>query len=68
MVPNSWGYEIRADLRAKRDTEGRPGLMVAGRGQTKDREMAERVGASRFMTKPGANSEVLSAVRELAGQ
>ena len=35
---------------------------------SRDREMAENAGVSRFMTKPGANSEVLSAVRELAGQ
>jgi len=41
--------------------------MLTARGQKKDRDMAERYGASRFMTKPFANSEVLDAVRELIG-
>ncbi|MEM9477349.1 MAG: response regulator [Pseudomonadota bacterium] len=68
MLPNRSGYDILADLRAKPDTEALPVLMLTARGQTKDREMAERFGASRFMTKPFSNSEVLSSVRELAGQ
>ena len=68
MLPNRSGYDILADLRAKPDTEPLPVLMLTARGQTKDREMAERFGASRFMTKPFSNSEVLSSVRELAGQ
>ncbi|MEL7089794.1 MAG: two-component system response regulator, partial [Planctomycetota bacterium] len=42
-------------------------LMLTARGQEKDRELALRVGASRFMTKPFANSEVLATVRALAG-
>ena len=67
MLPNRSGYDILADLRAKPDTETLPVLMLTARGQTKDREMAERFGASRFMTKPFSNSEVLSSVRELAG-
>ncbi|MEO0654921.1 MAG: response regulator [Pseudomonadota bacterium] len=68
MLPNRSGYDILADLRAKPDTEALPVLMLTARGQTKDREMAERFGASRFMTKPFSNSEELSSVRELAGQ
>ena len=40
--------------------------MLTARGQSKDRELAEQAGASRFMTKPFSNSEVLDAVRALA--
>ncbi|HHI71041.1 MAG TPA: two-component system response regulator, partial [Rhodobacteraceae bacterium] len=29
--------------------------------------LAEQLGASRFMTKPFSNKEVLAAIRELAG-
>ena len=68
MLPNRSGYDILADLRADAATETLPVLMLTARGQSKDREMAERFGASRFMTKPFSNAEVLSSVRELAGQ
>lgn len=67
MLPNRSGYDILADLRARPATETLPVLMLTARGQRKDREMAERYGASRFMTKPFSNAEVLSSVRELVG-
>jgi len=67
MLPNRSGYDILADLRASEATEALPVLMLTARGQKKDREMAERYGVSRFMTKPFSNSEVLSSVRELVG-
>ena len=67
MLPNRSGYDILADIRAEPATQELPVLMLTARGQTKDREMAERYGVSRFMTKPFSNSEVLSSVRELAG-
>ncbi len=67
MLPNKSGYDILADLRAAPETKTLPVLMLTARGQSKDREMAERYGASRFMTKPFSNAEMLSSVRELAG-
>ena len=68
MLPNRSGYDILADLRADPGTETLPVLMLTARGQSKDRELAERIGANRFMTKPFSNAEVLASVRELAGQ
>lgn len=65
MLPNKSGFDILADLRADPETATLPVLMLTARGQTKDRELAERMGASRFMTKPFANDEVLAAVRDL---
>ena len=65
MLPGKTGYEILRELRENRDTSALPVLMLTAKGQVKDREMAERVGASRFMTKPFSNAEVLEAVREL---
>lgn len=67
MLPNRSGFDILRDLRASSETEMLPVLMLTARGQKKDRELAERYGASRFMTKPFSNSEVLASVRELAG-
>lgn len=68
MLPNRSGYDILADLRADPATADLPVLMLTARGQAKDREMAERHGVSRFMTKPFSNTEVLNSVRELVAR
>ncbi|MEM1387208.1 MAG: response regulator [Pseudomonadota bacterium] len=65
MLPNRSGFDILAELRADPATVALPVLMLTARGQEKDRELAERMGASRFMTKPFANAEVLATVREM---
>ena len=68
MLPNRSGYDILRDLRADPATEDLPVLMLTARGQKRDRELAERHGASRFMTKPFSNAEVLESVRRLVGR
>lgn len=65
MLPGRSGYDILSDLRADRDTAAIPVLMLTARGQKKDRETADRLGATRFMTKPFSNAEVLTALREI---
>ncbi len=65
MLPNRSGYDILSDLRADPALGAMPVLMLTARGQSRDREQAERIGASRFMTKPFSNTEMLEAVREL---
>ena len=65
MLPGRSGYDILSDLRADAATAALPVLMLTARGQTRDREMAERLGASRYMTKPFSNADVLQAVRDL---
>ncbi len=67
MLPNKSGYDILAELREDGEHGETPVLMLTARGQKKDRELADRLGASRFMTKPFSNGEILSAVSELAG-
>ena len=67
MLPNRSGYDILNDLRNAEETRDMPVLMLTARGQKKDRELAERLGASRFMTKPFSNGEILDTVRELVG-
>lgn len=66
MLPGRSGYDILRDLRDDPATSALPVLMLTARGQTKDRELAERAGASRYMTKPFSNAEVLEAVRALS--
>ncbi|MCG7495210.1 response regulator transcription factor [Thalassobius sp. Cn5-15] len=65
MLPGKSGYDILTELRAEQGTADLPVLMLTARGQNKDRELATRLGASRFMTKPFSNAEVLEALREL---
>lgn len=68
MLPGKSGMEILRDLREIEDLQGLPVLMLTARGQSRDREMAENAGVSRFMTKPFSNAEVLTAVRDLHAQ
>lgn len=68
MLPGRSGMEILRDLRAIDGFEGLPVLMLTARGQSRDRELAEQVGVSRFMTKPFSNVEVVTAVRDLVAQ
>jgi DNA-binding response OmpR family regulator len=65
MLPNRSGYDILHDLRADPETRGLPVLMLTARGQKKDRDLAERLGASIFMTKPFSNADVLASVNRL---
>ena len=67
MLPGRSGFDILHDLRADPALAGLPILMLTARGQARDREMAERAGVSRFMTKPFSNAEMLDAVRDLTG-
>ncbi len=67
MLPGRSGFEILQELRADVLLRALPVLMLTAKSQSRDREMAERLGASRFMTKPFANGEILASVRALAG-
>lgn len=68
MLPGKSGLEIVRELRAEADMQALPVLMLTARGQLRDREMAEKAGVTRFMTKPFSNAEVLTAVRDLHAQ
>ncbi len=65
MLPHRSGYDILRDLRAEPTHADLPVMILTARGQDKDRDLATRYGASRFMTKPFSNAEVLATVREL---
>ncbi|KIC43825.1 MAG: response regulator transcription factor [Ruegeria sp.] len=68
MLPGKSGMDILRDLRELKSMQALPILMLTARGQSRDREMAENAGVSRFMTKPFSNTEVLTAVRDLHAQ
>ena len=62
MLPGKSGFEILHELRADTAFDNMPILMLTARGQSRDREMAERAGVSKFMTKPFSNADMLDAV------
>ena len=68
MMPGKSGLDIIREVREQDGISDLPVLMLTARGQSKDREMAENAGVSRFMTKPFSNAEVLTAVRDLHAQ
>ncbi|MCA0961600.1 response regulator transcription factor [Salipiger bermudensis] len=68
MLPGKSGYDILRELREEAGTVDLPVLMLTARGQTRDREMAERAGVSAFMTKPFSNAEMLEQVRTLMAE
>jgi DNA-binding response OmpR family regulator len=68
MLPGKSGYDILRELRDDPEINGLPVLMLTARGQTKDREIAERAGCDAFMTKPFSNADVLETVRALAAK
>ncbi len=65
MLPGKSGFDILSEIRSDQALNGLPVLMLSARGQARDMEMAVRAGASRYMTKPFSNAEVLDAVRDL---
>ncbi|SLN18709.1 Transcriptional regulatory protein YycF [Roseovarius gaetbuli] len=65
MLPGKSGFDILTEIRSDAAVGETPVLMLTARGQSKDREMAERAGVSQYMTKPFSNADVLAAVRAL---
>jgi DNA-binding response OmpR family regulator len=67
MLPGRSGLEILAELRADPAHAALPVLMLTARGQGRDREAAERAGASAFLAKPFANADLVACLHMLAG-
>ena len=65
MLPNRSGFDILKDLRGDPELKHLPILMLTAKGQIKDRERAEHLGSSHFMTKPFSNAEVRDVLHKL---
>lgn len=66
MLPGTDGFDILRHLRGEARSARLPILMLTAKGQRRDREIAEALGADRFMAKPFSNAEVVAAVQDLA--
>lgn len=67
MLPGRSGFDILQAMRDDALLHRVPVLMLTAKGQTADRDLAMRAGASLFMAKPFSNAELLASVRQLAG-
>lgn len=67
MLPGRSGYDILRELRADPAFAALPVVVLTARGQKKDRDLAAALGATRFMTKPFANAELVATLAEIAG-
>lgn len=65
MLPDMDGFEVLRSLRAEGPTRELPVLMLTARGQNADRDLAARLGVTRFMTKPFANADVIAALQDM---
>ena len=63
MLPNRSGFDILRDIGEL--AEAPHVLMLTAKGQARDRQTAEKIGVTSFMTKPFANAEIVTAVQEM---
>lgn len=68
MLPKRSGFEVLKQIRADHLTHDLPVLILTAKGQSQDRQIAEDLGASGFVTKPYANADVVGAVQRLLAE
>ena len=65
MLPRLNGFDVLKAMRADPALSALPVLMLTAKGQARDRDMAERMGANAFIAKPFSNREVVEQARRL---
>ncbi len=70
MLPGIDGFEVCHRLRSDPDApQARtPILMLTAKSQEADREMGQKVGGDRYISKPATPDELMEAVKELLAQ
>ena len=62
MLPGMSGLDVLRSVRADRELAELPVIVLTAKGQANDRERAEAIGASAFITKPYSNAEIIERV------
>lgn len=68
MLPKRSGFEVLKRIRADALTHDLPVMILTAKGQAQDRQIAEDLGASSFITKPYANADVVGTVKRLLAE
>lgn len=65
MLPGLDGYEVCHRLRQKAETAVIPVLILSAKARQEDKDMATRVGADDYLTKPVDPSDIVTKVQTL---
>ncbi len=66
MLPGINGFDVLRAIRSDKRLAELPVIVLTAKGQANDRNMAEAIGASAFITKPFSNAEVVACVSRMA--
>ena len=67
MLPGINGFDVLRSVRADGELKDMPVIVLTAKGQAADRQAAEAIGATAFITKPFSNAEIVQRVSELTG-
>jgi len=67
MLPKRNGFEVLKAVKSDPALRDLPVMVLTAKGQPQDRRLVEQIGVEGFMTKPFSNTDVVEAVRRLAG-
>ena len=67
MMPKIDGFEVCRALKAKKETQTIPVILLTAKDRDADRQKANEVGADLYMTKPFSPARLIAAVQELLG-
>jgi DNA-binding response OmpR family regulator len=65
MLPSVNGFEVLQSVRSDRLLSALPVIVLTAKGQASDRQAAEAVGATAFITKPFSNADLVACVCSL---
>ena len=65
MMPGANGLEVLSRIRADSEHSALPVIILTGKGQDGDRDLAMAGGASDFVTKPFSPMKLLARIREI---
>jgi two-component system alkaline phosphatase synthesis response regulator PhoP len=67
MMPKIDGFEVCRALKAKKETQSIPIILLTAKDREADRQKGDEVGADLYMTKPFSPARLIAAVQELLG-
>lgn len=67
MLPGINGFDVLRSVRADGELKDMPVIVLTAKGQAADRQAAEAIGATAFITKPFSNAEIVQRVSDLTG-
>lgn len=65
MMPGMNGFDVLRAVRSDKALASLPVIVLTAKGQRRDRETAQQLGASAFITKPFSNNDVVDSVRQI---